>query len=419
MAAKFEIPEVLDARLRQSVLAIGVEPFVLSLTSRAYSNSTIRGYVGAVEHIALWMTQERIALSQLDERLLGHFISEHVPQCRCPPPATRVISNVRAAGRRFILTLRRNGLLPSPADRFSPSMVAELGAFDAHLEDTRGLSFATRAPRLRIVADFLTWRFCDGALSLDRLEASDVHGFVIERLSASSTGKAAVITSALRSYLRFCALRGQSVDSLLAAVPAVAQWPLDRLPQVLGDALIEEVEQTFDLSTAGGLRDHAMFRLMLDLGLRVSEVVGLKLQDIDWRAGTLRVSNSKCHRVDLLPLGWETANAIITYLRQARPQTTHRTLFVRKTAPVDIPITLNAVRAAMRQAYARCGHAELSGRTHVLRHTAASRMLRAGAPLKQIADVLRHRCLDTTTIYAKVDTVRLAAVAMPWPGSRP
>lgn len=419
MAAKFDIPEALDAWLRQSVLAMGVDPFVLSLTSNEYRSSTIRGYIGAIAHIALWMTQERIALAQFDERLVSQFIDEHLPQCHCPPHATRVISNLRAAGRRFIVVSHRSGLLPPPGARFPPAMAAELGAFDDYLDGTRGLAAATRAPRLRIVADFMVWCFGDGALNPAGLVVSDVHGFVIKRLSASSAGKAAAITSALRSYLRFRALLGQSVDDLLAAVPAVAQWPLDRLPQVLSDALIKDVERTFDLSTAGGMRDHAMFRLMLDLGLRVSEVVGIQLEDIDWRACTLRVTASKGRRVAVLPLGRGVADAIIKYLRDVRPKTTHRALFVRKTAPVDIPVTLNAVRAAMRQAYARGGHTELSGRTHVLRHTAASRMLRAGIPLKQIADVLRHRCLDTTTIYAKVDTVRLDAVAMPWPGSRP
>jgi len=365
------------------------------------------------------MTQERIALTQFDERLLSRFIVEHVPQCQCSPQATRTISSLGAAGRRFILVSRRNGFLPAPADRFRPSMLAELGAFDEHLDGTRGLSIATRTPRLRIVADFLAWRFGDGVLSPAGLVPSDVHRFLIERLSKSSAGKAAVVTGALRSYLRFCALLGQPVDHLLAAVPAVAQWPLDRLPQVLDDALIDDVERTFDLSTSGGMRDHAMFRLMLDLGLRVSEVVAIQLEDIDWRGCTLRVTASKGRRVAVLPLGRGVADAIIKYLCDARPKTTHRALFVRKTAPIDIPVTLNAVRAAMRLAYARCGHTELSGRTHVLRHTAASRMLRAGTPLKQIADVLRHRCLDTTTIYAKVDTVRLGAVAMPWPGSQP
>lgn len=278
---------------------------------------------------------------------------------------------------------------------------------------------ATRAPRLRIVADFLGWRFGDGVLNPAGLMVSDVHRFLTERLSKSSAGKAAVVTSALRGYLRFRALLGQPVDHLLAAVPTVAQWPLDRLPQVLGDALIDDVERTFDLSTHGGMRDHAMFRLMLDLGLRVSEVVAIQLEDIDWRGCTLRVTANKGGRVAVLPLGRGVADAIIKYMCDARPKTSHRALFVRKTAPIDIPVTLNAVRAAMRQAYARCGHTELSGRTHVLRHTAASRMLRAGTPLKQIADVLRHRCLNTTTIYAKVDTARLGAVAIPWPGSQP
>ena len=418
MTAKFEIPEALDAWLRQSVLSTGVGPFVLSLTTHEYQSSTIRGYISAIAHIALWMTQERIALVQFDEQLVSRFIDEHVPQCHCPPHVSRVVSNLRAAGRRFIVVSRRSGLLPPRGRRFPPSMATELGAFDDYLDAIRGLSTATRTPRLRIVADFLMWCFGDGALSPAGLVVSDVHGFVIERLSSSATGKAAAVTSALRSYLRFRALLGQSVDNLLAAVPTVAQWPLDRLPQVLSDALIKDVERTFDLSTAGGMRDHAMFRLMLDLGLRVSEVVGIQLEDIDWRACTLRVTGSKERRVAELPLGRDVANAIIKYLREARPKATHRALFVRKTAPVDIPVTLSAVRAAMRQAYARCGHTELSGRTHILRHTAASRMLRAGTPLKQIADVLRHRCLDTTTIYAKVDAVHLDAVAMPWPGSR-
>lgn len=419
MAVEFEIPEVLHAWLRQSVLAIGVDPFVFSLTSHNYQSSTIRGYVGAVAHMALWMTQERIALAQFDERLVRRFIVEHVPLCQCPRQATRAITSLGAACRRFILVSRRNGFLPAPVDRLRPSMVAELGAFGEHLDGTRGLSMATRAPRLRIVADFLAWRFGDGVLNPAGLVVSDVHRFLTERLSKSSAGKAAVVTSALRSYLRFRALLGQPVDHLLAAVPTVAQWPLDRLPQVLGDTLIDDVERTFDLSTHGGMRDHAMFRLMLDLGLRVSEVVAIQLEDIDWRDCALRVTASKGRRVAVLPLGRGVADAIIKYLCDARPKTIHRTLFVRKTAPIDVPVTLNAVRAAMRLAYARCGHTELSGRTHVLRHTAASRMLRAGTPLKQIADVLRHRCLDTTTIYAKVDTARLGAVAMPWPGSQP
>jgi|CXWL01.1.fsa_nt_gi site-specific recombinase XerD len=416
MAVELKIPAVLDAWLRQSVLAVGVEPFVANMESCRYASSTIRRYVGAVAHIARWMSQERVTLNLFDERLVERFVDEHLPRCDCPKEATRWISNLRAAGRRFLAVSRQAGLIAAPVSAGPLALTAELEAFDAYLERARGLASATRGKRRWVAADFLQWRFGSDSPDPARLSVSDIHAFVIERLGATSAGRsAATITSALRSYLRYCALSGPSVDALLAAVPSVAQWRQEALPQVLSESLLDDVERTFDRSTAGGLRDRAMFRLMLDLGLRVSEVVGIRLEDIDWRAGILRVKSSKVRRVDSLPLSQDVADIIIEYLRNARPQTAQRALFVRKTAPVDEPISLNAVRAAMRQAYARCGHSELKAKTHVLRHTAASRMLRAGTPLKHIADVLRHRSLDTTTIYAKVDSVRLAAVAMPWP----
>ncbi len=419
MSTDFEILRWHKERLQQSVTAACVEPFVCSLTTGKYPKSTIRGYVATLAHFAHWMTTEQIGLEQLDKALVERFAFEHVPRCQCAPPASCVVPNLRAAGRRLIWVGQRLGLVVQPTGHPSSAIADELSAFDDYLGSTRGLAIATRLPRRRIIADFLAWRFGVVAPDFQAITASDIHQFLISRLAACSSGKAAVFVGALRSYLRFRAFCGQPVDGALAAVPSVAQWPLDRLPCVLADSVIATIERSFDLATASGIRDYAMFHLMLDLGLRVSEVVGIDLEDIDWRAGTLRVADSKSHRIALLPLAPQVADAIIGYVTQARPPTCLRALFIRKRAPVDIPITLDAVRAAMRRAYVRCGHPQLCSRTHVLRHTAASRMLRAGAPLKQIADVLRHRCLDTTTIYAKVDMARLAAVAAPWPGSRP
>lgn len=419
MTGQLQIPEVLDGWLRQSVLAAGVEPFLASLDSQRYASSTIRRYVCAVAHLARWLTQEQLVLSLLDEALLERFIKEHMPQCECPVEAERWVPNLRAAGRHFLAVLRRMGSVAQRVVTWAPALAAELAAFDAFLDRTRGLAVSTRGQRQRIVADFLTSRFGLDQPDVALLTARDIHAFMTHRPDGRSAGTSAVVAGALRSYLRFCGLSGQSVGALLAAVPAVAQWPLDRLPQALDEALLDEVERTFDPSTAGGLRDRAMFRLMLDLGLRVSEVAALQLDDIDWRAGLLRIRASKVRRVDQLPLTAAVTEALVAYVSDGRPQTTHRALFVRKVAPVAKPVTLSTVRGAMRQAYARCGHPELNAKTHVLRHTAASRMLRDGMPLKRIADVLRHRSLDTTTIYAKVDRVRLAAVAMPWPESQP
>jgi integrase len=153
---------------------------------------------------------------------------------------------------------------------------------------------------------------------------------------------------------------------------------------------------------------------MVDLGLRASEVVALALDDIDWYAGTIRIGPNKSRRVDVLPLPEPTASAIVTYLRSERPHTSNRRVFVRHVAPVDEPIGPGVVRRAVHEAYRRCGLSHT--RVHMLRHTLAGRLLKGGATLKEVADVLRHRALDTTLIYAKIDSSRLVAVALPWPG---
>ena len=143
--------------------------------------------------------------------------------------------------------------------------------------------------------------------------------------------------------------------------------------------------------------------------------VNLGLDDIDWLAGTLRIGQNKSRRVHLLPLPQATGSAIANYLRSERPDTANRRVFVRHVAPFDVPIGSDVVRNAIRAAYGRC--AINNTRVYALRHTLASRLLNEGGTLKEVADVLRHRDLDTTLIYAKVDAARLSAVAMPWPGS--
>jgi len=152
-----------------------------------------------------------------------------------------------------------------------------------------------------------------------------------------------------------------------------------------------------------------------DLGLRCAEVVKLRIDDIDWRNGTVRIARSKTHFTACLPLPRATGEAIADYLRHERPTTASRAIFVRHVAPYDQPIGPGVVQRAVREAYRRCDLRY--SRVHILRHSVASRLLSAGTPLKEIADVLRHRSLDTSAIYTKIDTTRLAAVALPWPGS--
>jgi integrase len=229
-------------------------------------------------------------------------------------------------------------------------------------------------------------------------------------------GTLGVLGCALRSYLRFRAVScGDRVESLLAAVPSVARWNLDTLPKHLTAEETDTFLRAFDQHSANGRRDYAMARCLLDMGLRAGEVAAIQLDDLNWREGTLTVCHSKSRRADVLPLPVSTGRAIVRYVRDTRPKSSSRALFVRHRAPHGSPITAKLVCLAIRRAFESCGLTRYMG-THVLRHTAAVRMRCAGASLKEIADILRHRSLDTTMIYSKVDLPKLAAVAAPWPG---
>jgi site-specific recombinase XerD len=230
---------------------------------------------------------------------------------------------------------------------------------------------------------------------------------------AASSKRAA--GDSLRSYFRFKALQGEHTATLSAAIPTVAQWRMAGLPKGISADQATRLLRAFDRSSTTGIRDYAITRCLVDLGLRTIEVARLRLDDIDWRQGLIRISG-KGHRVDVLPLPQETGRAIVNYLRHGRPQTSSRALFMRYRPPLDTPATACIVRAAVRYAARRCGLEHCFHGPHVLRHSLAQRLVQGGIPLKQIADLLRHRSLDTTTIYAKVDLPALSRVALPWPG---
>jgi integrase len=188
------------------------------------------------------------------------------------------------------------------------------------------------------------------------------------------------------------------------------------LPTVLTEAEIERFLSAFDCASIEGHRNYTMARCLVDLGLRVGEVARLQLEDLDWREGTLRLKRTKGKRVDELPLPIQTGRPIAQYLRRRTAPRLNRAVFVRQRPPLDEPLTVEIISYAMHQAYNRAGIAKRWSGTHCLRHSFACHLANAEVPLKQIADVLRHRNLNSTTIYAKVNSAQLAAVATPWPG---
>ena len=222
------------------------------------------------------------------------------------------------------------------------------------------------------------------------------------------------LASALRSYLRYRKLCGDSVAGLNAAISSPVHWKLASLPRALKP---DEAQQLLSAFPNGcwPRRGYAIVRCALDMGLRAGEIANLLIGDIDWREGTVTLKGTKSRRQDVLPLPMATGQALADYLQHERPATASPAVFVRRHDSRDIPITTDAVQKVIRRACRRAGLPDFG--SHVLRHTLACRLVENGCSLKEVADVLRHRSLETTRIYAKLDTPNLTGVALPWPGS--
>jgi integrase len=386
------------AWLENSILQPYVSQYGAHLRRGRYAPSTRRVYLCCIAHFAHWLTEEQCGLSEIGEALVARFLSEHLPTCSCLYPVRRLQYELRAALVQLLEVVRVDGVgVPDPAAK--TAIVQELARFDAHMRDVWGLADSTRSQRERIVREFLLAHFGDQRITLSKIGATSVRRFVLGD-SGRSPGTIRVNGGAIGCYLRFRSMSGDRVGELMAAIPRAAHWRLASLPEVLTDIEIDELLRSFDQPFPSYRRAFAMTRCLIDLGLRSSEVVNLRLEDINWADGTIRLIGTKGRRADVLPLPSATGSAIAVYLREERPQTSNRAIFVRHVAPYDEPIEKGVVRRAVLAGYRRCGWTRKG--VHILRHSLASRLLRTGVPMKDIA---------------KVDLTSLAAVALPWPGS--
>ena len=400
------IHPVAAAWLRTSALAPYVPAYWCRLMERQYARGTARAYLSCIAHFARWSRRRRLDLGDL-EQVGRRFVEEHLPRCDCPCRVQRNSHMVRAALRHLQAVLVDAGFR-SGDHRVEPKE-EEIRRFDEHMQRAKGLAETTRLRRLSVVRSMLSQTV--SAMPT----AGELRHFIAQELARICPASAGSMASALRSYLRFRAIEGDHVEHLLPLIASPACWRLAPLPQTLSPPEVAQLLDAFPPELPSRLRSYAMVRCVVDLGLRSREVINLALDDIDWAAGILRIVKCKSRRVDVMPLPQSTGSAIAAYLRSERPQTANRRVFVRHVAPVDEPVGPDVVRNAVRKAYRRCGLPYT--RVHILRHTLASRLLNTGGTLKEVADVLRHRELDTSLIYAKVDIGRLSAVTMPWPGS--
>jgi len=293
-------------------------------------------------------------------------------------------------------------------------------AFDAFQRCTRGLRPRTLHGYSALIRKFVRDVLGDDPIDVRRIIPSDVVGFVTGMIRRYSPCSMKLVGAALRSLFGFLRVQGLVDGRLEAAIPRVAFWRLSSLPRFLTDEQLAMVLAAPVTDAPCARRDRAIVFCLATLGLRPGELADLRLEDIDWRRAVVSLRTRKTRRGALLPLPRRSARAVADYLRWERPRTPERHVFVqhlgsRRGMPISSAVVSAAVARALRRARVE---APMQG-AYVFRHTVASRMVRHGASLKEVADVLGHRSLDTTAIYAKLDVPALRNVAQAWPEVTP
>jgi integrase/recombinase XerC len=414
MASKSEINRIcnrpLEEHVRQRVHLGALQRY---LTERGHARGTIHTYLDCAAHFSLWVERCGLEMARADEDLVERFRDKHLARCDCGWPTCSDRGDAGAALGHLLLVLRTLGVAAPSAAKPTP-VDEELRRFDEHMDHVRGLAPKTRQSMLRIVRELLWRRFHDRPVMITAISPEQVRRFfaqVTERYQ--SPASAGAVVAALRGYFRFRAASGDPVGGLLSVLSYPANWQHASLPKTLADEELERLLTSLDWPGPSMRRSAAIVRCAVDLGLRSGEIAALGLDDIDWRAGTVTLRKTKSRREQVLPLPQATGQAIAAYLQYERPKTAHRAIFVRRIAPREQLVGADLVRKTIRQAYQRAGLPYT--RSHLLRHTIARRLLDGGSSLKEVADVLRHRSLNTTLTYAKLDSRRLGAVALPWP----
>jgi integrase/recombinase XerD len=388
-------------------LTVFAEGFAGELARLGYKPNAAADQLRLMAHLSRWMAAGHVEAAALTPEVTGAFLVAR--------RAEGYVLWLSPKGLAPLLGyLRRLGVIPVPVSAPAPPAEALLGRYRRYLVTERGLAETTARGYVDMVRPFLAGRDEADGLALGRLTAAEVTGFVLTTCPGMRRGSAKLTVTALRSLPGFLPVEGLIGEPLGQHVPSVASWRLAGLPRALDPGQVAALLDSCDPRTSVGRRDFAMLTLLARMGLRAGEVAALTLEDIDWRAGeiTVRGKGTRCER---LPLPADAGEAIAGYLRDGRPEPFEgtRQVFLRARAP-HRALTAGGVSGAVSTAGQRTGIGSVHA--HRLRHSAATGMLAAGASLTEIGQVLRHRRLLSTAIYAKADTEALRTLARPWPG---
>lgn len=384
-----------------------MQGFARELHRQGYKPHGARNQLLLMSHLSRWLQEEGLGTDDLLPANLQRFLDAR----RLADPRRRS-SDRRLA--QLIAHLREIGAAPAPPPEPAPEGAVEelLARYRVHAVRERGIEEKTARREAASVRPLLEGIASPAGLNLARLDPAKVASFLLGACRASTRPSAQKTVAATRQLLRFLHREGEVERALVEAVPAIGRWHGQALPKGLAPAELRALLGACDPASAKGRRDLAILALLSRLGLRAAEVSGLRLEDIDWRGGQILV-HGKGRRSERLPLPADVGEAIAAYLRDGRPAAgEERALFITAVAPRR-RLSPGGVTCVVGEASKRAGIRRVFA--HSLRHTAATEVLRGGASLSEVGQLLRHERIATTAIYAKVDSERLRLLARPWP----
>ena len=384
-----------------------LDGFAAALERQGYSPATAVRYLRAAAHLGHVMAEQGASSGDIDLRAF----SEHLGACRCPRSMGGRRNHHTVFGAKlFRQHLVEIGVCRSAAAATEPAEPQLVGRFKVWLRKHRGASDPTIKLYARDAARLMT------ALGEDptRWDPAGVRGYFMDRASSSGNGTVEKLTTSLRAFLRYLAVEGRCQAGLDHVVPAYANWRLADMPRYLTAEQVNRLIAACDGDAIARRRDRAIVLLLARLGLRAGDAAQLRLVDIEWEMGSLRVSGKSRYEVRL-PLPQDVGDAIAAYLECRSSVCQSDRVFLRTIAPCRPFQNGDGISSVVKRLMKRAGIVTPVKGAHVLRHTAATEMLRHGVPLEKIGLVLRHRGIDTTAYYAKADVALLKQIAQPWP----
>lgn len=385
-----------------------VERYVTHLVEERFSGRVTRQCLNVVSGLLEWIAIRRCKLADIDDHVVERYLQHR---------AQRQSSQLgdRAALRRWVSVLRDEGAIaPAAVPPLTPQgrIVKE---FEDYLRTVRGLAPRSIVSHLLTVRRFLH-EVCLTADDLGKIGQETVIGYIERHARDWSPSAGRAMCSSFRAFLRYLHHRGLNPRMLAGCVPSIRRWKHATLPTYLPAAQVQKVLDGCDRTTAMGRRDYAILMILAKLGLRAGEVATLTLDDIDWRTGEMQVGRKGGKRAPM-PIPRDVGAAMVAYLRNGRPKSSCRRLFVRTRAPHVGFVSHHAITQIAKSALDRAGITGCTHRgAHIFRRSLATQLLRSGATLTEIGQVLGHESHDTTRIYAKVDIEALRQLSLPWPG---